>query len=241
MYFTIYQITNLVNGKIYIGKHKTSNLDDDYLGSGKILRRSIKKYGRHNFKKDILFVCDTEKEMNELEKILVNEQFIQRFDTYNIKLGGDGGFDHINSSENKIEFSRMGAARVNASGRGIVGSIKGGLVQKSKFEIMGICNLKEKIGDFATNSEKQKLATLLAKTPEAKEKRKRVFKITKHQQGILNSRYGTCWITHPIQKVNKSIQKDELDYYLTQGWCRGRKFDFGASDRIRTGITNVEG
>lgn len=45
----IYKTTNLINGKYYIGKHSTYNLNDNYLGSGKYLRNSIK-----NMEKKIL-------------------------------------------------------------------------------------------------------------------------------------------------------------------------------------------
>ena len=53
MHFIIYKTTNHFNGKIYIGKHRTYNLDDDYLGSGKHLQRAIEKHGANNFKKEI--------------------------------------------------------------------------------------------------------------------------------------------------------------------------------------------
>ena len=45
MYYIIYQITNTINQKIYIGSHCTSNMNDKYLGSGKCLKHAIKKYG----------------------------------------------------------------------------------------------------------------------------------------------------------------------------------------------------
>jgi len=57
MFYTIYKITNKINGKIYIGKHQTLNLD-----------RAIQKYGVENFSKDILFIFDNADEMNSKEK-----------------------------------------------------------------------------------------------------------------------------------------------------------------------------
>ena len=63
MLYTIYKTTNSVNQKYYIGKHQTPNPEDSYLGSGKALRNAIKQHGRENFKKEILYVFETEKEM----------------------------------------------------------------------------------------------------------------------------------------------------------------------------------
>ena len=94
MYFTIYKITNKVNGKFYIGKHQTKKLDDDYFGSGKLLGRAIKKHGKENFLKEILHVFDNEEEMNAKEAELVD---IDSKMSYNLCEGGKGGFGYINS------------------------------------------------------------------------------------------------------------------------------------------------
>jgi hypothetical protein len=106
-YYTVYQITDLLNGKIYIGKHETTNLNDKYMGSGKILTRTQKKHGLENFKKDILFIFDNEEEMNSKEAELVSEAFCLREDTYNICPGGKGGFGYINNNRLNL-YSKNG-------------------------------------------------------------------------------------------------------------------------------------
>ena len=98
MFYTIYKITNVINNKIYIGKHQTKNLNDDYMGSGKQLKRAQVKHGIGNFKKEILFQFDNESEMNAKEAELVTEEFCLREDTYNLCPGGKGGWGYINSN-----------------------------------------------------------------------------------------------------------------------------------------------
>ena len=71
-HYLIYKITNNLNGKIYIGKHKTENIDDGYMGSGTVIIRAIKKYGVENFTKEILFDVYGEDLMNFLEEAIVN-------------------------------------------------------------------------------------------------------------------------------------------------------------------------
>ena len=55
----VYITTNLVNGKQYIGDHSTNKLNDGYLGSGKLLKQSIKKHGNNKFKYEILDFFET--------------------------------------------------------------------------------------------------------------------------------------------------------------------------------------
>lgn len=91
LFYTIYRVTNLVNGKIYIGKHQTFDINDSYYGSGRAIQAAIKKYGKGSFTKEVLFVFETEAEMNAKEKELVNEQFVLSHMTYNEAIGGEGG------------------------------------------------------------------------------------------------------------------------------------------------------
>lgn len=98
MYYLIYKTINLKNGKYYIGAHKTHKIDDKYLGSGVALRRSILKYGKENFTKEIIAYCSTKEEMYLLE-----ERFVDHTDdmSYNMRRGGKGGWDHIDSRGDK--------------------------------------------------------------------------------------------------------------------------------------------
>ena len=91
MLYTIYKVTNKLNGKIYIGKHQTKDPNDEYYGSGKFITAAIKKHSKENFTKEVLFVFETEYEMNAKEKELITEEFVSRKDTYNAGVGGEGG------------------------------------------------------------------------------------------------------------------------------------------------------
>ena len=76
--------------EFYYGVHKGG--DNSYLGSGKILKDYIKKYGRDSFIRDTIYEGD---DAYELEKMIVDEQMLSNPDCLNYKLGGEGGWDHI--------------------------------------------------------------------------------------------------------------------------------------------------
>lgn len=103
MKYIVYITTNLVNNKIYIGVHGTENPDifDGYLGNGLSIKDkylmnhpkepfhyAVKKYGVKNFQRKTIKVFDTIQQALEMEKEIVNEDFIRRKDTYNVTIGG---------------------------------------------------------------------------------------------------------------------------------------------------------
>jgi group I intron endonuclease len=95
MFFTIYKTTCCLTGKTYVGKHRTINLADGYVGSGKYLRRAIIKHGIENFVTEAIEIFSSEHEMNLAEKILVVPD---RETSYNLCRGGQGDFSYINGS-----------------------------------------------------------------------------------------------------------------------------------------------
>lgn len=104
MNYIVYKTTNLINGKIYVGVHRTNpDIFDGYIGCGvtkkdkkknklKGFPRAVRKYGYENFKRETLFVYpDTEQGMRDAyakEAEIVDENFLKRKDTYNLTRGG---------------------------------------------------------------------------------------------------------------------------------------------------------
>jgi group I intron endonuclease len=86
----VYRVTNLINGKIYVGKSK--NNDPKYFGSGPLIKNAILKYGLENFRKDILCECNTLSDLNEREVFWIEKlNTTNRAVGYNLTKGGDGG------------------------------------------------------------------------------------------------------------------------------------------------------
>lgn len=106
MYYGIYKITNRVNGKMYIGQHTTDDLDDGYMGSGAIMKKALKKYGREAFAKEWLEFAENAEDLNCLERMYVDEEWLARPDTYNLVLGGKAtaGFKHTYETKRKLSI-----------------------------------------------------------------------------------------------------------------------------------------
>lgn len=200
MFYTIYKTTNLINGKIYIGKHKTQDLDDNYLGSGKVLTYAINKHGINNFTKEYLFIFDNEDDMNNKELELVNESFIKEDTNYNLKIGGDGGWDYVNT---KYPNSPMYGKSLTPETKKILSNI---MLEKYKND------------EEYYHKQKQHMINI---SKSHTEEFKRHISIK--QKGSNNSNYGNMWIYSLEEKMSKCISKNEA---IPEGWCKGRKMKF---------------
>ena len=219
MFYTIYKTTNKINGKIYIGAHKTHDLDDGYLGSGKHLGYAIEKYGVENFEKEILAVFDNKKDMFEMESELVNEDFVKDSKTYNLKVGGFGGFDYINQT-NKNLYGKNGTA-----GFGLENLKKGLKTQEHlrKTNPQWVKEYSVKMSGIIKRYYQTHDGTFKGKKHTEETKRKIGAINSKLQKGSGNSQFGTMWIHNLELKESKRIKKTDP---IPEGWIKGRKIKF---------------
>lgn len=88
MYHYVYKTTNLINNKYYIGVHSTNDLNDGYLGSGRIIKSSILKNGKNNFKIEILKHFDNRESALLYESEIITHDIINDPLSYNLIFGG---------------------------------------------------------------------------------------------------------------------------------------------------------
>lgn len=209
MFYTIYRITNLINGRFYIGKHQTKDLQDGYMGSGRLLKQAIKKYGADNFHKEILHVVQTEKEMDLLEKILV----VPDIETnYNLCDGGKGGWSYVNRNSLHVSDKQKEAAR--KIGKKMMIAYNKTLSDHDRSRKAKQAAYTKINNGMSIIHKGNKICVGRKYSSETLEK------MSAKQKGNLNSQYGTCWITNG--QVNKKIKKCELDNWLELGYYKGR-------------------
>jgi hypothetical protein len=214
-FYTVYKITNTLNGKYYIGVHKTDDLDDDYMGSGKMIRRAIAKHGRPAFNKEYLAIFDNSEDMFHLEGELVCESTLNDPFCYNLKEGGFGGWTAINRSEKIAEY------RVKA------GQGRRGHVASEKARKNTSAGVKKSWDSGERDHVRSMMGTLFAGKQHTEETKRRIGKAnSKRQSGEGNSNYGKSWIYHPVEKRSIRVPRDQLENFLEQGWVKGRKMRF---------------
>jgi hypothetical protein len=188
----IYRITR-DDGKYYIGMHSTDEIEDGYFGSGKLITRSIKKYGKQRHTKEILEHLPNREALKLREKEIVNVEIVDDRRCMNLRLGGAGW-----SSE---EASKVAIAGNKSSKRDkLAAAQKSNATKKLRGSAKGWNTHYGMLGKKHSEKTKQLMS--------------------KNKLGEKNNQFGTCWVTNgrPIK-----IKKDQLEEYLNKGFIRGRK------------------
>jgi len=208
-YHFLYKTTNLINGKYYYGMHSTYKLDDGYLGSGKILRYSIRKYGKENFSIYFLEFFSSREELVDAEIRWITEEMILNDSLcMNLKKGGLGG---IINDEHQIKM-RKGASIWMTNlwkNKEWVNEFKIDTSERNKKQYEDGRREKKYFFDWNGKKHTDKTKSIIAQ------------KNSINQKGEKNSQFGTCWITK--EGNNKKIKKEEFEIYLNDGWIKGRK------------------
>lgn len=194
LFYVIYETTNNVNGNTYRGCHKTEDLSDGYLGSGKLLKRAIEKYGKSSFSTEILKFCDNEFEMYQLEKVYVDEYFCGRSDTYNIRCGGLGG-------------RMLPEIRAQVADK----------LRKPKSDSTREKMRKSRLGKKMSKETKAKIGIKSKGRTPSQDSRQKMSDAAKSRK---NNTVGTVWVTNGV--LNRRVKEDDIPNGFFRGRSTGR-------------------
>jgi hypothetical protein len=204
----IYRTENIKTGRYYIGMHSTSDINDGYLGSGSLLKKSVQYHGREYHERTILEYCSSREELMIREGEIINDDVLNDPKCMNISPGG-GGFE-------KIEYCRS-AGRIGNE------NFKKRLKEDKEFrkifsEKISKSN-KDKPRGFCKNPE---VGTKAWIGKAHKEETKSIIgeKNSIRQKGNKNSQFGTLWVNK--EGIDKKIKEEEIGFYLKNGWAKGR-------------------
>jgi hypothetical protein len=218
-FYIIYQITNEVNKKFYIGLHKTTNVNDGYWGSGNLIKSAIKKYGKENFTKKILHIFVNKKNAVEKEKEIVNEEMVKDKQCYNIKLGGCGGFDHVREKN----------LHKNAKNKKIVHCVATNkTIKVAKCELSKYLENGWNLGF---------LPETLSKMSDAGKRKTQSFE---HRKKNSDTKKNTCILEHIETKKRKFVKKEHIEEYLKAGWKIFIRASLKGYKAIYNPLTNKE-
>jgi hypothetical protein len=222
-YYILYQTTNLINNKIYIGIHKTSDLDDGYLGSGTLLKKSIEKHGRANFIRTIISYVDTYEDLITLERQIVNEEFVLRRDTYNLELGGRGGKIWTPELRDKMSKTKKASYGNNEYTVWNKGLKTGPWTEERKTSRKGI-NVGENNPMYGkachykmSSDEKQRWADNISKSNTGK------VRTEEHKKNYSLAASSRIWLVNINGKLTYTIDKNDPRLNSDE-WQRGRKW-----------------
>jgi len=206
----VYLTTNLINGKQYVGDHSTNNLNDNYKGSGILLRKKFKQYRKENFKKEILEFFGTKQEAFNAQEKWINDYNTLVPNGYNIS--PKGGL-HISGCHSKETIEKIR--------KGNLGKSYKHTEETKKLISIGLTN----------RPASKKVVKNMSKVGKSNKGKKRSEEFKENLRKLCqgNKEYGKgsagkVWVFN--KEINKSIKiyPEEFGKYSKLGWQNGRKF-----------------
>ena len=238
MLYIIYKTTNLLNNKFYIGKHQCLTLEDGYLGSGRALKEAVAKYGKENFKREILFIFNNEADMNLKEKELVTLDLVSDPNCYNLTVGGEGGpvflGKHHSEQTKQLLHEKCSGKKMGPKSKEQLLKEREARYAKNGgkwFSEETINKLRQAaLNNNISKSDKSKTKVIKRSKEEQNKARSEKLlghevsletrkKLSEKNKGIKPSNTGKIQITNGI--INKYILLEDFSKYEIEGWIRG--------------------
>jgi len=130
----IYRTTCTKTKRFYIGMHSTDDLNDGYLGSGKLLSKSIKKYGKDLHIREVLKFEKSRENLSAAEKEIVNEDLLKNKRCMNLVVGGEGGMYGQANPFFGRKHSKDAKTKISNASKGRIPSIKQRQLMSARFK-----------------------------------------------------------------------------------------------------------
>jgi group I intron endonuclease len=145
--------------------HSTDDIDDGYLGSGKVLQYSIKKHGKQNHIKEIIEYFPDRIQLALREKELITDDILNDPMCINLRYGGNGGMPGMNvTEETRAKLSKAGKGRPHSEEhKAKIGIANAGKIRTPEM----IQNHKDKITGRIQSTEERQMRSEVVKYKKA--------------------------------------------------------------------------
>lgn len=221
MYGYIYETKNLITNKFYIGQHKCSYFDPNYLGSGTYIARSISKYGKENFTVTLLEKCISQKHLDIKEQYYIKE-YSDKYGwdkIYNITTGGrkNNVWAYLKKEDREIFKQKCRNGHKTLKYKQYCESTKQQRSLAQSERMMGhIVSDETKLKSSISNKGQKR-------SKETCNKMSQVWHDTHVSFKCCRTTLGKKCVTK--NNICKYIDESELQLYLNNGWIRGNKIN----------------
>ena len=225
MYGYIYKTTDLRNNKIYVGQHKSEIFDTSYYGSGKIIKKLLRKYGNQIFTCELIEECKTADELNDREIYWIKKlNCLDKSVGYNLATGGvfgDSGY-HQGMCGKSQSDKQKNAVREYQLNNPKTEQMR----QKMSIKLKGNTNAKGGKGmkfiHFDYDTQKRVYPSELDNYLSAGWKLGKCQRVIDNQKKLYSEKYKNGSYVNKEGKV-RFVDNKDLDKFLSDGWTPGKK------------------